>query len=887
MSLLRLLLAVLVIAMLVSTYVEGVMAGHENPFQQSYYPHEVRFFKIDNPDEVPRLIAETSDTPVVKGLHLYLAPVSVDDVKEARRVGPAKSLKTLGSIYTVLLNPVDDGRNPFASKKFRQAFARFLIDREALATGLGDAEPLYIPITRYHPDYRFVIDIDQRIRGQWKPNEAMVKQALADYLESVGGSVEGGRITIEGSEAVLAVAGIEGDAIAGVIVKQLAEKLEKLGFKVKTISMEASPTRLRDLEEYQGVNIVVERLDLLDYIFERLRNVNGIYVGLDAYDDARLAAHIYLKPGGADDEASRAAQKLLSGDYSGWQERMNLIRTLILGGIDESVRTPVMLTYQHYLYNDDYDQGVENMARSPITGPFSDVFYRTVKLRLFPWNGWLLVGLDVERSSAYNPVLGFTDKWGRNLWMMLSDSASVFQPYNGSWEVNRVVWMEVESPDDGVKVPSDALTINGDGRLVEVGEGVKAKTRILYRVLLSHFHHDEYMSVADIIYPYIFLKEWTRKSSENDAAYDAELASLMGEKISNLVAFRVVNITEKPIVIPGSYNGTGLIPWVEVYLNYRHGDKTVLASYMPPWSTVPWELLVLMEEVVKAGGAAFSKSEAEKRGVPWLDLVRGPSIPLLEQELERLSKANYIPPALAGLVKPEEAAKRWSALKSWYEQHGHFLVTNGPYYLSSSNATMDVITVTRMPTYPLGVGSYDYLSIPRYTKITSESSSGVLVVKKGEGLRLNISVEVEEIMRFARNFTKKWRPSYMADVMYFIADEDSRVNYVGLAERGGEKGEFIIRISPDITSQLSAGNYTMNIVTTARYKYFSWPETVNLMLPYLKSVPLKVVGGEEAASSGAGERRAGLEFGAMALLASFLAAILIVLIRRASRARHT
>ncbi len=42
----------------------------------------------------------------------------------------------------------------------------------------------------------------------------------------------------------------------------------------------------------------------------------------------------------------------------------------------------------------------------------------------------------------------------------------------------------------------------------------------------------------------------------------------------------------------------------------------------PPWSTLPWHLIALMEEAVGRGWAAFSQAEATRRGVEWLDLVR-------------------------------------------------------------------------------------------------------------------------------------------------------------------------------------------------------------------------------------------------------------------------
>ena len=46
------------------------------------------------------------------------------------------------------------------------------------------------------------------------------------------------------------------------------------------------------------------------------------------------------------------------------------------------------------------------------------------------------------------------------------------------------------------------------------------------------------------------------------------------------------------------------------------------AVVAPPWSTLPWHVLALMEEAVTRGWAAFSQAEATRRGVPWLDLVR-------------------------------------------------------------------------------------------------------------------------------------------------------------------------------------------------------------------------------------------------------------------------
>src|SRR5262249_50494919 len=49
------------------------------------------------------------------------------------------------------------------------------------------------------------------------------------------------------------------------------------------------------------------------------------------------------------------------------------------------------------------------------------------------------------------------------------------------------------------EVPADALLA---GTLKPAGAGVAARTKVLYRVLLSKTHDEQRMTVADIVYPY-------------------------------------------------------------------------------------------------------------------------------------------------------------------------------------------------------------------------------------------------------------------------------------------------------------------------------------------------------------------------------------------------
>ncbi|HEU5322801.1 MAG TPA: hypothetical protein VFX28_18490, partial [Methylomirabilota bacterium] len=163
----------------------------------------------------------------------------------------------------------------------------------------------------------------------------------------------------------------------------------------------------------------------------------------------------------------------------------------------------------------------------------------------------------------------------------------------------------------------------------------------------------------------------------------------------------------------------------------------------PPWSAVPWTVTALMEEAVRGGVAAFSPAEARRRGVPPLDLVSGSALRgRLAALAERLQRQAHVPPALRGLVTPAEARARWAALRAFQRRHGHFLLANGPYRLHRT-APAVTLAVFRDLSYPLVVGAWDRLAIPRRAFVTQ-------VERRGD--RLAVGAEVETVTRFERSY---------------------------------------------------------------------------------------------------------------------------------------
>jgi hypothetical protein len=86
----------------------------------------------------------------------------------------------------------------------------------------------------------------------------------------------------------------------------------------------------------------------------------------------------------------------------------------------------------------EYSAGIENIGFDALEGLNSPIFLRTAKLKDFPWNGWLSLGTDSPSVAAWNPVAGFTDKFGRLMWAAVADSALIPSPNDAGWMLNRI-----------------------------------------------------------------------------------------------------------------------------------------------------------------------------------------------------------------------------------------------------------------------------------------------------------------------------------------------------------------------------------------------------------------------------------------------------------------
>jgi hypothetical protein len=346
----------------------------------------------------------------------------------------------------------------------------------------------------------------------------------------------------------------------------------------------------------------------------------------------------------------------------------------------------------------------------------------------------------------------------------------------------------------------------GTGRLVAVGAGKRARTKLTYRVLGSAFHDGAKTTMADLVYSTMFAYRWGARG-DSDAHYDPFIGAATATLRQNLVALRTVGTDagSKSFRV-ADVNFVRELFIIEVYASIAPEDPEQEAAVLPPWSTLPWHVLVLMEEAVSRGFAAFSQGEAQRRGVEWLDLVRSEQTNAkLAALVETFARDGYRPEPLQSGVSAEDARKRWTALAAFYKSDGHFLVTNGPYRLKRWSADSVTLEAFRDLSYPLGVGSFDAYAIPRRGFVTAVAWSGNRATLKGD---IEVLEKFQRSYRLVRTALQSLAPETAKraapECRYTIVDDQARVVLTGLIKLAGDSTFQI-----DLGGRLPEGSYTM------------------------------------------------------------------------------
>jgi hypothetical protein len=720
-------------------------AGHSVGHYPSYYPDEIRIDVVDPAAAARGLVDET--------LHAYVGATPAFTGSLPKHV---KSSTALGTFLVINFN---SGSARFATADRRCAAAHGILAALSGETEAGFYFHPY-PVTPYHADVFHHLDRIEAAKSAAK-----------------SGSSPGGTVSL----------GARGPLAEGIVKARFGHVAE-------------------------GADIVLEAVPVDNLLAVAGARLAGDWSGPPWLKEGWFQAHLLLAPG-LDAAARQAADDehdhLIRGEARGLAERVDLERRLVAALMRDCTRVVAGYVPRREFFNDAYPAGIENVAFDSLDGLNSPLFIRTVKLKDYPWNGKLHLGVRDAADAAWNPIAGFSDATGRLTWSAIGDPAMIPFPFNASWMPNRVQAeiTRTVGQSGGIKVPTDALHPEpGSGVLAQVGERTVASAKVTYRVLASPFEDGTEMTVADLLYPFAFAYRWGAKAGPENRPREPRLGALFATIDERLIGLKLIDVEKTTHAVAEGLEIITTTPVLEVYLRDAPGDETQLAALTPPWSTVPWHLMVLMEEAVTRGYAAFSREEAARRQVPWLDLVRDRGLAVkLRDLIAEFERSSHLPEALKDLVTPEEAQARWRALRAFAEKHRHLLVANGPYRLKSWDAQSVVLEAVREITYPLGFGTFD-----RFVNPPRAAISGV----SRKDRRIIVRADAELILKAGRDYKPTKEPllrTTMRGVQgllvvsrYLLIGPDGKVLKVDKMH-WGEDGHFSIELS----ERLRPGAYTV------------------------------------------------------------------------------
>jgi hypothetical protein len=367
-----------VVLLVATTLVDVARSGHEFPVYPSYYPHVIGIETM-SPDRAAGLLSQGR-------IQAYIgaAPGLGGAAPESIR-----AIESLGTLVVVRINP----DSPLAKDRTGACALAGTVVR-ALAGHQAAFTFHPYPVTPYDGDYLYHADLADAARARLATEPTEAAASTPRHLQ------------VRASTA-------------------LAKSLVPENWRARGPAWD----------------VAIEEVDAADLIASSTLATNG-WIAPPWLRSGWFRTALLLAPSVNDSDLQARVHAVLlrleSGAYAGAVERNQLERALV-SMLAASCRTRVVgYTVKREYISNDYSAGIENIGFDSIVGLASPIFIRTAKLKDFPWNGALSIGIDSRPIAAWNPIAGFTDPFGRLMWYAIGDPALFPSPNGAGWMLNRI-----------------------------------------------------------------------------------------------------------------------------------------------------------------------------------------------------------------------------------------------------------------------------------------------------------------------------------------------------------------------------------------------------------------------------------------------------------------
>jgi len=746
------------------------------------------------------------------------------DVYPAIKEAGLSTTQSFGSYYGISLNPAvfTDTKvlNPFSNRKIREA-VNWLVDRNYVNQEIyaGGSLPKLFPVTTQLVEYTNLIDTARALETKYAYNLDKAKEVIDAEMPGMGAELGADeKWQFNGAPVTLAfLIRSDGDGTRKPIGDYVANQLESVGFTVdrqyKT-SSEAFPIWLGTVAADGQWSMYTAGYIPAGFPRDERANFQQSYLNTSVQAGEPFISNV------SDPEFQKLGDDLAQGNFGSPEERNDMMRKALELSLQDSLFVWVIdqQTYSPYNNNVQVTYDLATGPESTNVGPSN--------LRFIGEEGGVMkVGTNDLFTQPWNTIGGSNWVWDAGVMRATTMGTSniigggglMSDPYTGLAYPQRIEsaeltyksglpikqnldWLTVKEADQ-IDVPTDAW-VDWDAKTQKFvtaaekypdGLTANVKSLVVYPADLFDtvkWHDGSPLSVGDFV---MSMLQGFDPGKPDSSIYDESLAASIDAGLVAFKGYRIVSTN--PLTI-------------EAYSDSYNADAEL--NILTLWPISPfglsgensWPILAISNMAETAGELAYTSDKSDASKIENTSWVGGPSLEILLKYLDQASSESYIPyePTLGQYITADEASLRYTNVKKWYADHGHFWIGTGPYYLDKVFTTEKSLVLKQNVDF---VDLSDRWAAFSEPKLATTVLDGPGQVKAGDEAVFDVTVNL-------KGKDQAYLNSDIKLVKYILYDTTGAVVSVGEAVAVGD-GQYQVTLGSDVTSKLQTGSAKLEV----------------------------------------------------------------------------